>query len=169
MWVALILIFAAQILYVTMLTLRWILLLKGARWVAAGLSFFEMLVYVYTLGAVVTQLDNVWNVLVFALGFAAGSLVGSWLEEKIAYGMSTVQVITDAGSPLASRLRAHGFAVTTWAAQGRDGDRTVLVVFLRRKLFGHLVKLVEEIEPDAVILDIEPRAIRRGFIARRVP
>lgn len=168
MWLTLILIFCAQIVYVTMLTLRWILLIRGARYVAAGISVIETLIYVYTLGVVVTQLDNSWNVVVYALGFAAGSLVGTWLEGKIAYGLSTIQVIVDEGSPLADKLREHGFAVTTWSAKGRDAERAVLMVFLPRRLRGHLLRLIDAIEPQAVILDIEPRAVKRGFFVRRV-
>ena len=168
MWLTLLLIFVAQITYVTMVTVRWILLFKGARYIAAAVSFFEMLVYVTTLGFVVTRLTDPWSVLVYALGYAAGTLVGTWIEAKIAYGICTLQAIVPAGSPLAERLRAHGFAVTTWSAQGRDAERCVLLIFMRRRLRARALELIDEIEPSAVVLDLEPRSIRRGFLVRRV-
>ncbi|HEY8449998.1 MAG TPA: DUF5698 domain-containing protein [Bacillota bacterium] len=168
MWLPLLLIFTAQIAYVTMVTVRWILLLKGGRYIAAGLSFFEILLYVYTLSVVVTRLNNFWSIVVYALGYAVGSLVGTWIEGKIAYGTATIQVITPAGSCLPERLRQHGFAVTTWGARGRDAERLVALVFVRRRLRPRLLQLIDEIEPNAVVLDIEPRSIRRGFLARRV-
>ena len=168
MWQTLALIFLAQVLYVTMVTVRWMILIRGYRYVAAALSFFEILIYVYTLGIVVTQLNDASKVLVYALGFAAGALIGSWLEQWLAMGMATVQVITPRDSALAAVLREHGFGVTTWDARGRDAERAVMLISLRRRRLRELLQLVDEVEPTAVVLDLEPRSVRRGFLARRV-
>lgn len=168
MWTTLLLIFCAQVLYVTMNTLRWMILMRGFRHAAAGLSIFELVVYVYTLGLVVQNLDDPLKVVVYALGYAAGSLTGSWLEGRLALGMATVQVITERTSDLAGQLRDHGFGVTTWDARGRDAERTVMLVNARRRRLRELIRLIDELEPDAVVLDFEPRSIRRGFMARRL-
>ncbi|HEX6987896.1 MAG TPA: DUF2179 domain-containing protein, partial [Bacillota bacterium] len=58
--------------------------------------------------------------------------------------------------------------VTTWDARGRDAERTVMLVNARRRRLRELVRLIDELEPDAMVLDIEPRSIRRGFMARRI-
>jgi|SRR5690606_4877331 len=168
MWGVLLLIFCAQVLYVTMNTLRWMILIRGFRYASAGLSVVELVVYVYTLGLVVQNLDDPVKVIVYALGYAAGSLAGSWLEGRLALGMATVQVITERTSDLAAQLREHGFGVTTWDARGRDADRTVMLVNARRRRLRELLRRIDELEPNAVVLDIEPRSVRRGFMSRRL-
>ncbi|HEX6989498.1 MAG TPA: DUF5698 domain-containing protein, partial [Bacillota bacterium] len=155
MWLSLLLIYCAQIVYVSMSTVRFLILMRGFRYAAAGLSVFEIALYVYTLGTVVKELDNPYNIIVYALGFATGSLTGSWIEAKLALGMATVQVITRRTSTLAHRLREAGFGVTTWDARGRDAERTVMLVNARRRRLRELVRLIDELEPDAMVLDIE--------------
>ena len=49
LWRDVVVIFFAQVVYVTVMTVRWILLLKGNRYPAAVISIFEVIVYVYTL------------------------------------------------------------------------------------------------------------------------
>ncbi|REJ38121.1 MAG: hypothetical protein DIU84_01630 [Bacillota bacterium] len=167
-WTTLLVIFGAQVVYVSLNTLRWMILMRGFRQAAAGLSVFEIIVWVYALGLVVQNLDDPVKILVYALGYAAGSLTGSWIEGRLALGMATVQVITHRGSDLAARLREYSFGVTTWDARGRDAERTVMLVMARRRRLRELIRLIDELEPEAVVLDLEPRSIRRGFMARRL-
>lgn len=161
-------IFAAQVVYVTLVTMRWIILIKGGRYLASALSVVEVVIWVYTLGLVVTRLSDYRAIAAYALGYATGCVVGSWLESKLAFGTATVQVISSQGAELASTLRQQGFGVTTWQARGRDAARTILLIYLRRRLLGRLLRLIDELEPGAVVLDLEPRSIRRGFLARRL-
>lgn len=161
-------IFFIQIAYVTTVTVRWILLVRGARYLAAGMSFFEILLYVYALGLVVTNLHVPANVLAYAAGYAVGCLVGSWAEAKLAVGFTLLQVITPGSSPLAGGLRESGFAVTEVVGQGRDGERRVLTICVRRRLLAQLLKRIEQLQPDAVVLELETRSVRRGFLANRI-
>ncbi len=160
----LVLIFLAQILYVSLVTVRWIILVRGARYWASALSFFEILVYAYTLSLVVSKLDEPVRLLVYAAGYAVGCLAGSWLEGRLAYGMAAVQVITPTASNLAQQLRLGGYVVTCWAGQGRDCDRQMSLIVLKRRHLDHLHRLIDRLEPTAVVLEIEPRSLRGGFL-----
>lgn len=51
--------FIINVCYVTFLTMRTILTLKGYRYVAAVVSFMEVLVYVVGLGLVMSSLDQI--------------------------------------------------------------------------------------------------------------
>ena len=83
-------IFLARVLDVSLGTLRIIYLTRGRSKVAAGIGFIEIVVYVIALGMVIGNLDRPLNVIIYALGFAAGNLVGGFIEEKIAVGHVTV-------------------------------------------------------------------------------
>ncbi len=161
-------IFLVQILYVTLVTVRWILLVRGARYLAAAMSFFEILLYVYALGLVVTNLNHLNNILAYAAGYAVGCLAGSWVEARLAFGFTVLEMITPQASDLAPRLRDAGFAVTEVIGNGRDGERRILTVCIRRKLLNQLSALVNEFEPEAVVFEIETRSVRRGFLANRI-
>lgn len=162
-------IFSLQVVYVTINTVRLILLLRGNRYPAAAISVVEVMLWVYALGLVVSQLDDVVRLLAYALGFGTGLIVGSLLEEKLAMGYTTVQVVAQAPSRLPELFRGAGFGVTSWHGQGRDGRREVLLVVARRRRAGELFRLLEEHEPKAFALLMEPRSFRGGFLAGRVP
>lgn len=169
LWRDVLVIFSAQVVYVTMMTVRWILLLKGHRYPAAAISVFEVILWVYALGLVVSQLGDFMRVLFYALGFASGQLVGSRIEEMLAVGHTTVQIVTNSPTKLPDVLRRHGFGVTTWRGTGRDGERIVSYVVLQRRRTGELFRLIEEHEPHAFTLLMEPRSFRGGFLTKKVP
>ena len=74
------------------LTMRTILTLKGYRYIAAVVSFLEVLVYVVGLGLVMSSLDQIQNIFAYALGFSVGIIVGMKIEEKLALGYTVVNV-----------------------------------------------------------------------------
>ncbi|OUM98061.1 MAG: hypothetical protein BAA04_11320 [Firmicutes bacterium ZCTH02-B6] len=168
MWLDMLIIFGLQVVYVSLMTLRWLFVMKGNRYPAAALSVAEVIIWVYALGLVVSQLGDWPRLLAYALGYATGQLTGSRLEELLAYGYTAVQVVAKSPTELPRILREQGFGVTTWPASGRDGHREVILVVARRRWTGELFRLIETHEPGAFTVLMEPRSFRGGFLARRV-
>jgi len=162
----LLIIFLAQIVYVSLVTVRWIILVKGARFMASFLSFFEILIYAYCLTLVVSKLDDPVRLVVYAAGYAIGCLVGTWVEARLAYGTAAVQCILPCDSGLTRQLRELGFAGTEWHASGRDAGRRLLLVILKRKQLAKLLALVNQLEPAAVVMELEPRSLRGGVLPK---
>ena len=73
------LIFAARVIDVSFATIRILLVVRGQRLQAAALGFFEVIVYILALNSVVQHLNNPLNLLAYALGFATGNYVGSYV------------------------------------------------------------------------------------------
>ncbi|WP_436837077.1 DUF2179 domain-containing protein [Planococcus shixiaomingii] len=162
-------IFAINIVYVTFLTIRMILTLKGYRYIAAGVSIAETIVYIVGLGLVLDNLDQIQNLIAYAIGFGTGVIVGSKIEEKMALGYITVNVITsEAGEMLPRELREKGYGVTDWLANGRDGDRLSMQILTPRKMELGLYKTIQEIDPKAFIITYEPKTIHGGFWVKTV-
>jgi len=162
------LIFFARVVDVSLFTVRTLMVVRGQRIAAALIGFFETLVYILALKYVVSQLDNVWSLLFYALGFSTGNIVGSWLEEKLAIGNLTVQVITKTKPlELCARLRKEGYGVTVLEGQGRDGIRHILNIILPRKSLTKLMKQVDEWDFSAFITVFDTRAIKGGVVFNR--
>ena len=157
-------IFLIQIVYVSAFTLRMILTLKGQKYIAALISTFEVTVYVLGLNLVLQYLNQIFSLAVYAIGYALGILVGSWIEEKIALGYITVKVISNqADTRMAQTLREKGYGVTSWIGQGRDGDRLVMEILAKRKMHRTLYDTILAIDPKAFVITIEPKQFHGGF------
>lgn len=160
----LITIFVIQIVYVAFFTLRMILTLKGQKYLAAALSCCEITIYVLGLNMVLQYLDQPISLIVYALGYGLGVLVGSWIEGKLALGYVTLRVIVnDPQTMLPAHLRDLGYGVTSWIGSGRDGDRLVLEVLARRKNQKKLYQSIADMDPKAFIMTTEPTQFNGGF------
>ncbi len=160
-------IFLSRVLDVSLGTLRIIYLSRGKSKISAGIGFVEIAVYVVALGMVIETLqDHPLNVVIYALGFAAGNLVGGFIEEKIALGYVTVQVVTmKAGGELEEELREKDYGVTVIDCCGRDGPHRILHILMRRRRLDHFFKAVQQLDHQALISVMDTRAIRGGYFA----
>jgi uncharacterized protein YebE (UPF0316 family) len=168
-WLMVLIIFSVNVVYVTFLTVRMILTFKGYRYVAAGVSMIEVVVYIVGLGLVLDNLGQIQNLIAYAVGFGIGIIIGSIIEEKMALGYITVNVITsEEGEYLPKLLRAKGYGVTDWSANGRDGYRQSMQILTPRKWEFKLYKTIQEIDPKAFIITYEPKTIHGGFWVKTV-
>ncbi len=162
-------IFAINIVYVTFFTVRMILTLKGYRYMAAALSMVEVVIYVVGLGLVLDSLDQIQNLVAYAVGYGCGVIIGTKIEEKMALGYITVNVITsDINRNLTRILREKGYGVTDWAANGLDGDRSAMQILTPRKYELKLYATIQEIDPKAFIIAYEAKTIHGGFWVKSI-
>lgn len=168
-WIMVLIIFSINIVYVTFFTLRMIMTLKGYRYLAAAVSMVEVIIYIVGLGLVLDNLDQIQNLIAYALGYGSGVVIGSKIEEKMALGYITVNVITsEAGEYLPKKLREKGYGVTDWNTNGRDGDRQSMQILTPRKMELKLYKAIQELDPKAFIIAYEPKTIHGGFWVKSV-
>jgi len=155
-------IFLARVIDVSLATMRMLLIVRGMGLYAAMVGFFEVMVYVTALSQVVGNLDKPINLLVYALGFATGNIVGSYLEEKLAIGLTTIQVITQ-DDELCEKIRSQGFGVTVLEGKGREGIRHVLLVSLTRKELPSLLEYIENQDAEAFLTVMDTKASKGGY------
>lgn len=159
-----ILIICINIVYVSLNTLRTILVIKGQRHVASVLSIFEVGVYLCGLTLVLDNLNNPINIASYCIGFGMGVYSGSRIEQYLALGYVQLQIIVDSVSnDLPNFLREKGFGVTSWTAEGRNGLRLVLQVLAKRSNEKELLKFVSEVAPNAFVISYEPKYFVGGF------
>ncbi|WP_040984822.1 DUF2179 domain-containing protein [Oceanobacillus jeddahense] len=162
-------IFIVNVLYVSIMTVRMILTLKGRTYIAAFVSVFEMVMYVVGLMLVLDNLNQFQNVIAYAVGFATGLIIGSKIEEKLALGYITVNVVSaNPDLNFTQRLREKGYGVTSWSSYGMDGDRLSVQILTPRKYELRLYETIHEIDPKAFIISYEPKRIHGGFWVKQV-
>ncbi|HNQ24891.1 MAG TPA: DUF5698 domain-containing protein [Phycisphaerae bacterium] len=167
------LIFLARIADVSIGTVRLICVMRGQRLVAVGLAFCEIMIWIYAVGSVLTQLDRFANIFGYACGFAAGNAVGMWLEQKLAMGLQMVTLLSRGRAhAVAEGLRFAGMPVTTLNASGRDGPVALCFTVAARKSVPTVLKVAREIDADVLttISDVRESAFPlRPQLAGKIP
>lgn len=162
----LLMIFIAKVVEVSLTTLRTVFISRGEKVYASAIAFVEIMIWLVVASVVLNDItDNPARMIVYALGFTAGSYIGLVIEEKLGLGYSNVQVITNVedGKVMAKSLRELGNAVTTIDGQGRDSDRVILSTYVKRKRKDELLQRVEDLEIQGVVTVSETQKIYGGF------
>jgi uncharacterized protein YebE (UPF0316 family) len=158
-------IFGLRIFDVSFSTVRVLLSVRNVKLAVPLIGFFEVMIWLFAVGNAVRHLDSFWHVLGYAAGFATGSIVGLWIEEKLAFGWATLQIISRYGGvEVAEALRELGYGVTEFAGQGRDGTVEVVYTVLKRRQLPEVFRVIDQWDPEAFVMIDEPRAIRRGWL-----
>jgi uncharacterized protein YebE (UPF0316 family) len=88
----------------------------------------------------------------YAAGFAAGTILGSYLENIIGVGSMVVKVfIPNESNNLANILRDNGYAVTVINGEGRDGAVQIYWCIVTRKKLNKVLKIINKNNPQAYI------------------
>ncbi|MDY0289631.1 MAG: DUF5698 domain-containing protein [Sphaerochaeta sp.] len=144
-----------------------VLINRGERIKGTILAFFDILLWLVITGTVLQGFqDDPMRMLVFAVAFAVGNYMGSWVEDKLAFGLSSIQVVvpeSEESKKLASVLRDEGFGVTVIKGSGRSGERDLLLLFLKRKQIAQAKTIIDDNYSEAVIVVNDSRVIRGGY------
>lgn len=148
----LVFIFSLRLLDVGIGTVRIVLIGRGRRGPAAALGFVEALIWVIAVSRVLSGLEDPARMVAFALGFAAGTYVGSMVEEWLALGQSLIRVVapvqTDQVAPI---LRRRGYGATVVNGDGLSGEVRVTFSIVPRKEVWSVTRLIHQANPEAYV------------------
>ncbi|MGK7377021.1 DUF2179 domain-containing protein [Planococcus sp. 1R117A] len=165
----LLLIILINVAYMTLFTLRMILVIKGYRKVAAVLSMAEVFIYLMGLTIVLDNLDKPLNVAAYCAGWGLGVYLGGIIENRLALGYIVFDIIVDALElELPLQVREKGYGVTSWMAEGKDGARLCMKVLAKRKNEKKLRDFVTGLSPKAFIISYEPNRYNGGFLTNPI-
>ncbi|MEC1715126.1 DUF2179 domain-containing protein [Schinkia azotoformans] len=159
-----------NVVYVSLFTIRLLFVMKGQNLLASILSIAEVFIYLIGLNIVLENIDKPQNLIAYCLGWGSGVYLGSKIEQWLALGYVTVQIVIDRQDEnIPSLLRQKGFGVTSWMAEGREGNRIVMQVLAKRSNEKELLNTIDEMAPKAFVVSYEPRYFRGGFWVKRLP
>ena len=162
-------IFFARILDVSLATLKTLFVIRGNKKLCFLLGFLEIAIwYVVVNKALDTGKMDIFVAIAYSLGYATGAVVGSLIEEKLAIGQLSIQVIIDRSHEnLISVLREKGYAVSTIPCAGINSLRTMLIIEIKRKDLKSVRKIIQQVEPDAFITISDTRMVINGYFEKR--
>jgi uncharacterized protein YebE (UPF0316 family) len=136
--VGLLMIFGARILDVSCGTFRILLLVRGRRFIAACIGFFEVMLYMVILGYVIGggKPLEIPQLIAYCGGYAMGNFLGAFLEERLLNAFVLLEVISERNEKtfdMIRTLREEGFGTTVLTGEGRTGVRYVIKVICGRK------------------------------------
>jgi uncharacterized protein YebE (UPF0316 family) len=163
-WLTALTIFLLRVSDMTLDTLRVLVVMRGRKAIAWVLGFFQASIFILAISSVLSNVNNILNVIGYAAGFATGNVVGMLIEERLAIGHTHLSIISSRrGAAIADRLREDGYAVTELAGRGKDGTVTLLNCSVLRKNVDQVRKIINEVDDEAFITAEDVRPVRRGF------
>jgi uncharacterized protein YebE (UPF0316 family) len=158
------LIFGLRVLGIAVSTMATIMTVQGRRVPAVAAGFVSALVYVLAIGKVVSNMDNVWNIMAYSGGFAVGTLIGMAWEQRLALGFTEVRIIsTEKGAELADALRQAGFGATELYGHGRESAVSIVEAIVPRKNVEAVLGIAKSADEKAIVTVTEARTVRRGY------
>lgn len=149
---------------VSMGTFRTILVVQGRKYSAGMIGFVEVLIWVFAIRFIFQHLDNYYNMIGYAMGFALGNVLGVWMEQKVGLGFVQINVISKFHTDeIADKLRMEKFGVTILPGEGSRGGVAVIMLVASRKNQKKIMKMVEQIDNEAFIT-VHSSIPQRGFI-----
>ncbi len=143
-------IFVARILDVSIGTLRIMFVSKGLKGKATLLGFIEVLIWIIVVAQIFQNLDNWLNYVAYAAGFATGTFIGMYIEERIKVGIQIFRIIVGQESEeLASKLMEANFRITEVDGKGKYGPVKVIFSVAKRKRWQELVDILNTYAPNA--------------------
>jgi uncharacterized protein YebE (UPF0316 family) len=147
-------IFLLRLLDQTLGTLRILYVNKGKPLFGAILGFIESAIWIVAISQVIQDLNDPFLIFGYALGFAAGTIMGSYIENTIAIGDIVVRIFVPKDSDsekVAEELRINGLGVTIINGEGMQGEVTIAWCVTPRKRLKEVMRIVSEITPDAYV------------------
>ena len=162
-------IFLGKMLEVTTSTLRIVLINRGIRSLGSLLAVIEITMWLIITSTVLSgfQSDPL-KIVVYALAFGLGNFLGSWLDEKLAFGLSSIQIVVpDLASAhnLSDTLRDKGFGITTMDVHGIENEsRYMLLMMIQRKHLHEALDLISNACDKAVITVTDVKVQKGGYL-----
>lgn len=157
-------VFIAMAIFVSLNTIRVILMIRGKTAVASTLSAFENFLYMTIFAYAISDGPNMFAIATASFGYAAGVLIGSKVEKKLNMGHLVVQIIADGElKTLIEGLRESRFAITNWKVQGLEGEKEMLYLLVKKKRYYDLESRIKELKPNSFIVVTEPNYFNGGF------
>jgi len=157
------LIFCLRVLDVSMGTVRMIMIVRGLRTWSVLIGFVEVTIWVAAISQVMSNLNNVWNIVAYSGGFAMGTFVGMQLESRLALGNVNIDIVSlQKGAEIAARVHEAGYGATKLSAEVQSGPVSMIGIVVPRKQKPVILALIREIDPTAFVTVEDIRRVDWG-------
>ncbi len=132
-------IFICKILENSIGTLRLIIVSNGKKLEGAILNFILSFIWIISTSLVVLN-NNIYKILIFAIGSLIGSYIGSILEEKIALGNNMLFIISNKYKKISKLENTYLI------------NKDILMIMVKRKKRKEIIDKILNIDNKAIII-----------------
>ncbi len=144
-------IFVLRLIDQALTTIRGLVVSKKP-FLGALIGLVESAIWIIVVSKVINDIDEPVLIFGYALGFAAGTVLGSYIERFIGIGSTVVRVFSPSNSPsVANALREQNFMVTVINGEGRDGPVTICWCIVPRRKVNKVLTVIKTVNPDAYV------------------
>ena len=167
------LIFLARICDVTLGTLRIIFISKGKKSIAPFVAFFEVFIWIIVISELLSHANNIFSYVCYAGGYATGSYVGMYVEERLAIGIQLIQIYTKkSGNELVQLLNHENFGATAVQGSGVNGAVSIVQTIVNRKNLKRVESIINLFDSEVFYVMTDTKTVQRGIFpmigARRI-
>ena len=149
-------IFLARAIDVTLGTISTINLVKGKKYIAAILAFFEVLLWFIVVKKALNP--NVSSFLIpffYALGYAVGTILGSFISEKFISGIVSIQAIIKEKyeKEIIKQIKSNGYGVSVIEIKDAytKEKQNMLFIEANKKSIKEITSIIKDIDKNAFI------------------
>ena len=157
-------IFFARIVDVSIGTVRTVIMVRGKILLAASLAFIEVMIwFMVAREALMTDINSIFIPVSYALGYATGTSIGTYISKNFIKCIRGVEIITKNNQlELIKAIKANGYAVSVMDLKGNKNG--FLLCEVSNKKEKKLINLVKKYDPNAFIIVNETKYVKNGFI-----
>ena len=149
---------AAKILEITIQSLKTCMMVKGQRLKAAGLGFVECTIWGLVISTIIGTLgDNLFLLAFYCVGYATGLFLGSTLENKIALGTSSLELIANDENTekITEYLKENSRGYTVLDGHGSKERMNMIFIVLPRRDASLVLKQIRRICNNNVFVVVD--------------
>lgn len=150
-------------------TLRIVLINRGERLKGSLIAFVEIIFWLVIASSVLEGWkEDIFKGLTYALAYATGNYAGSRLDELLAFGLSSLQIVVptlEETKKLSIYLQSQGYGVTSIDVKGRNAeDHYMLLLMIKRKNLKNVMNEIQQNCPAAMITVSDIKSVRGGYM-----
>ncbi|MCZ7545684.1 MAG: DUF5698 domain-containing protein [Anaerolineae bacterium] len=154
-----------RILGISLSTIRTLLMVRGQKLFSVIISLVEFLTYAFSIGAVVQDLTDPWNLSAYAVGSAVGIWAGMVIEQRVVGGYAAIDAISPQRShEIAEAVRDAGYGATEGWGHGAEGQVGTVRIVVRRKEIGAILAIINRVDPGAFVTVEETSRLQHGYL-----
>ena len=149
---------AAKIIEITIQSLKTCMMVKGERLKAAGLGLVECAIWGLAISTIIGSLgDNLFLLAFYCVGYATGLFLGSTLENKIALGTSSLELIANDENTekIIEYLDQNSRGYTVFDGKGSKEKMNMIMIVLQRKDASAVLKEIRKICQNNVFVVVD--------------
>lgn len=145
-------------------TVRMLFVMRGKKLFAGMIGGLNSAIYILAVSSVLDGPMNIWKVVSYGGGVAAGIVLGILVEKHLAIGFHMLQIFSKKyGFEIASALHNNGHAATLSCAMGMAGEVCVIDCAVARKDIPQVQAIIEKIDPAAFIISEDATPLKHGY------